>query len=154
MRFTCDSHGCLSLLPRRWPQALAFLRSKRMAGSVYAAYYFLKALYQMDSDHGHFALEMMTSCDTNSWCHMIQVGATAVMEAWSREEKANLSWSHPWASAPVTRTTLSETGTPLRQLIRHFNFVTSTESIVCYIYINTFRRKCPSVRLLDLPHFV
>ena len=24
------------------------------------------------------------------------------MEAWTREEKDNLSWSHPWASAPGT----------------------------------------------------
>jgi len=85
-----------------WPAALAFLRSKRMAGSVYAAFYALRALYELDSDHGAFALELMTTCDTNSWCHMLNVGATAVMEAWSREEKDNLSWSHPWASAPAS----------------------------------------------------
>merc|ERR1712107_211179 len=33
---------------------------------------------------------------------MIRQGATAVMEAWTRDEKPNLSWSHPWASAPAT----------------------------------------------------
>merc|ERR1711920_135125 len=48
------------------------------------------------------ALEMMTNCDDNSWCHMLRQGATAVMEAWTRKEKPNLSWSHPWASAPAT----------------------------------------------------
>jgi len=86
----------------RWQQALSFLREKRMAGSVYAAFWFLRALYNMDDDHGNSALEMLTQCDTNSWCHMLKVGATAVMEAWSRAEKANLSWSHPWASAPAS----------------------------------------------------
>jgi hypothetical protein len=29
-------------------------------------------------------------------------GATATMEAWTRKEKPNLSWSHPWATAPAT----------------------------------------------------
>jgi len=86
----------------RWSGILAFLKEKGMVGSVYAAYWMLKALYKMDSDNGQIALEMMTNCETNSWCHMMQVGATAVMEAWSRAEKSNLSWSHPWASAPAS----------------------------------------------------
>lgn len=86
----------------RQKAALEFFKAKRMAGSVYGAYFFLKALYALDFDHGNFALEIMTNCDTNSWCHMLQVGATATMEAWSRGEKPNLSWSHPWASAPAS----------------------------------------------------
>jgi alpha-L-rhamnosidase len=44
---------------------------------------------------------MLTSCDLHSWCHMLSVNATATMEAWSRAEKPNLSWSHPWATAPA-----------------------------------------------------
>jgi len=83
-------------------QILAFLKSKRMVGSVYAAFAFLMGLYRFGDDHGEFALEMLTNCDENSWCNMIRQGATAVMEAWTREEKPNLSWSHPWASAPAT----------------------------------------------------
>lgn len=59
-------------------------------------------LYAIDSDHGTTALEMMTQCDDNSWCHMLRVNATATMEAWTRDEKPNLSWSHPWATAPIT----------------------------------------------------
>ena len=86
----------------RWPSILAFLKEKGMAGSVYAAYWALKAAYNMDVDHGALALQLLTSCDENSWCHMLNVGATAVMEAWSRREKPNLSWSHPWASAPAS----------------------------------------------------
>lgn len=84
------------------PQMLDFLAKKRMVGSVYAAYSYLMGLYEVDSDHGRVALEMMTDCDENSWCHMLQVNATATMEAWSRREKPNLSWSHPWATAAAT----------------------------------------------------
>lgn len=88
--------------PSKQPKLLQFLKTKRMAGSVYGAYAFLLGLYNMDFDHGNFALEMMTNCDDNSWCHMLKVGATATMEAWSRKQKPNLSWSHPWATAPAT----------------------------------------------------
>lgn len=95
--------AAFGLVPeKRWPKILAFLKREGMIGSVYAAFWALKAAYGMDSDHGVVALQLMTSCDTNSWCHMLSVGATATMEAWSREEKPNLSWSHPWASAPAS----------------------------------------------------
>ena len=80
-----------------------FLKSKGMAGSVYGAFGFLMGLYNADYDRGHFALDILTSCNPNaSWCHMIHVGATATMEAWTRAQKPNLSWSHPWATAPIT----------------------------------------------------
>ena len=52
---------------------LEFLAQKRMVGSVYAAYSYLMGLYEVDSDHGKVALEMMTDCDENSWCHMLSV---------------------------------------------------------------------------------
>lgn len=58
--------------------------------------------YGADTDHGKLALQLMTSCAESSWCHMLNVNATATMEAWSRAQKPNLSWSHPWASAPAT----------------------------------------------------
>jgi len=86
----------------RWPAILQSMRQKGMAGSVYASYWALKAAYAMDSDHGQLALELLTSCSANSWCNMLKAGATAVMEAWSTGEKPNLSWSHPWASAPAS----------------------------------------------------
>lgn len=96
--------AAFGLLPEsRWQGTLDFLRKKGgMIGSVYAAFWALRASYKMDSDHGALALKLMTSCAENSWCHMINVGATAVMEAWTRKEKPNLSWSHPWASAPAS----------------------------------------------------
>ena len=77
----------------RKASVLAFLKSKRMAGSVYGALPFLLGLYNVPSNGGEFALEMLTSCDRHSWCHMLTVGATATMEAWSRGDKPNLSWS-------------------------------------------------------------
>lgn len=95
--------AAFQMLPdSRWGAAMKFLREKRMAGGVYGAYWLLRALYTIDDDHGHLALEMLTQCDTNSWCNMLRHGATAVMEAWTREGKPNLSWSHPWASAPAS----------------------------------------------------
>lgn len=46
------------------------------------------------------ALELLTSTSKNSWLNMIAQGATAAMEAWTPDEKPNLSWSHPWCSSP------------------------------------------------------
>ena len=81
---------------------VAFLKGKGMVGSVYGAFAVLMGAYGADTDHGNLALQLMTSCDESSWCHMLSVNATATMEAWSRAQKPNLSWSHPWASAPAT----------------------------------------------------
>ena len=87
------------LLPEnRWNATLEFLGRKGMAGSVYAAYWLLRALYTMDSNHGYLALKMLTQCSINSWCHMLQQGATTVMEAWSREGKPPLPPSTSTAS--------------------------------------------------------
>ena len=95
--------AAFGLVPaERWPTLLAFFRTRGMVGSVYAAFYFLRALYVAPGDHGQLALEMLTSCAKNSWCAMLRAGATATMEAWSTDEKPNLSWSHPWASAPAS----------------------------------------------------
>ena len=86
----------------RWPALLALFRRRGMVGSVYAAFFLLQALYQAPHDHGQLALEVLTSCSKHSWCNMLREGATATMEAWSPDEKPNLSWSHPWASAPAS----------------------------------------------------
>ena len=59
--------------PESKARMLEFLAQKRMVGSVYAAYSYLMGLYEVDSDHGKVALEMMTDCDENSWCHMLSV---------------------------------------------------------------------------------
>ena len=36
-----------------------------------------------------------------TWLGMIAAGATATMEVWTTRDKPNLSWSHPWCSAPA-----------------------------------------------------
>lgn len=72
-----------------------------MPGGVYMAQWFLEALYNYDLDHGHAALRVLLANGTNSWAHMLSVGATTTMEAWTRKGKPNLTWSHPWAASPV-----------------------------------------------------
>ena len=94
-------------------KVVKFLTAKGMACSVYAAFAFVMGLYGLgrSSDTsssasvaaGQLALDLMSGCDAeNSWCRMLRQGATATMEAWNPDEKPNLSWSHPWATAPAT----------------------------------------------------
>ena len=95
--------AAFGLVPReRWPKLLAMFRSRGMVGSVYAAYWLLRALYNLESDGGYLALAILSACTQNSWCSMLAQGATATMEAWTTDEKPNLSWSHPWASSPAS----------------------------------------------------
>jgi hypothetical protein len=77
------------------------LQAKGMKCSCMAAHWLLEGLYKIGwetaaaADH---ALAVLTSTAPNSWLHMIAQGATASMEAWTREEKPNLTWSHPWCA--------------------------------------------------------
>ena len=68
--------------------------------NVYLGQWCLEALYKSGADHGELGLSMMLSNGTNAWLNMIRSGATTTMEAWTRREKPNLSWSHPWAASP------------------------------------------------------
>lgn len=80
-------------------------RGNKIVGSVYSSYYYLRALYRLADDHdfGAAALKVLSSNASNrSWIGMINSGATTTMEAWNVVEKPNLSWSHPWASAPAS----------------------------------------------------
>ena len=54
----------------------------------------------MDIDHGKLALDFLRM--PNTYLGMIKEGATCTMEAWNTDEKPNLSWSHPWATAPAS----------------------------------------------------
>ena len=76
-----------------WPGLIKFLHQKSVGtgvtGSVYAAYSYFLALYEADGDHGNFALEMLTSCEKNSYCHMLLQGATATMEVSSCDALSN-----------------------------------------------------------------
>jgi alpha-L-rhamnosidase len=82
-------------------QAVAgFIASRGMVGSVYLAQFLLDGLYL--SHRADAALEIMTSKDLRSWGNMIhKLGATLTGEAWDPSIKRNMSFSHPWATAPA-----------------------------------------------------
>lgn len=77
-----------------------FLVDKGMACSVYGAQFMLEALYNAGRDDA--ALTRMTATDMHSWHHMIHnLGATITTESWDPSGKPNMSYAHPWASAPI-----------------------------------------------------
>ena len=77
-----------------------FLVQKAMACSVYGAQFLLDALY--NAGRGDAALARMTATDMHSWHHMIHnLGATITTESWDPSGKSNMSYAHPWATAPI-----------------------------------------------------
>lgn len=72
-----------------------------LKGSVYLAQFILDALY--NANRGDSALALLTSTDPiRSWNHMINgLGATITAEAWDPSLKSNMTFSHPWGSAPA-----------------------------------------------------
>ena len=84
----------------RLPRVGAFIRSKGMACSVYVASVLLEGLYK--GGQGVYANELMAASEgERTWRHMIDEGAGATMEAWSRDLKSNTTYSHPWAASPA-----------------------------------------------------
>jgi len=77
----------------------AFIKSRRMACSVYGAQFLLDALY--DAGQDDYALELLTSTARRSWYNMIRVGSTISMEAWDKVYKPNLDLNHAWGAAPA-----------------------------------------------------
>ncbi len=76
-----------------------FVKSRKMACSVYGSQFLLDALY--DSGMGDYALELMTATTQRSWYNMIRVGSTISMEAWDIVYKPNLDLNHAWGAAPA-----------------------------------------------------
>jgi alpha-L-rhamnosidase len=90
--------------PERQAKVIAFIRSKGMRCSVYAAQLLLEAMYR----HGQpdYALQLMTATNDTSWYNMIREGATMTAEAWSTTHTKNMpisdiDFNHPWAAAPT-----------------------------------------------------
>ena len=81
------------------PAAIALIREKGLCCGVYMAYFVLKALVR----NGEYELmqQLVFSEDIHSWANMLREGATSCWEAWGRDQKANTSLCHPWASAPI-----------------------------------------------------
>ena len=78
---------------------LSYMKSKKMASSVYGAQHLLDGLYKAGA--ADYALSLMTSDSKRSWLNMIKVGSTMTTEAWDEEFKPNLTWNHAWGSAPA-----------------------------------------------------
>jgi hypothetical protein len=75
-----------------------FVKSRKMACSVYGAQYLLEGLYE--AGEGQYALDLMRATDDRSWWNMIKVGSTIAMEAWDMKYKPNSDWNHAWGAAP------------------------------------------------------
>ena len=90
----------LGLVPADRVKAVAeFVKSRKMACSVYAAQFLLDALY--DAGEGDAALELLTSTDARSWINMIRSGASMSMETWDIKFKPNTTWNHAWGAVPA-----------------------------------------------------
>jgi hypothetical protein len=76
----------------------ALIKSKGMVCSPYGAQFLLEALYNAEEDEA--ALGFMTAATGNSWVDMMNRGATTTCEAWNYGQKSNMTWSHPWGTAP------------------------------------------------------
>jgi alpha-L-rhamnosidase len=78
---------------------VAFIHSRGMACSVYAAQFLLDGLYQVNDQD--YAQQLMTSTEKRSWFNMLREGSTMTMEAWGQAYKPNQDWNHAWGTAPA-----------------------------------------------------
>ena len=76
-----------------------FIKSRKMACSVYGAQFLLDALYE--SGEGQCAMDLLTAHTQRSWYNMIRSGSTITMEAWDKVYKQNLDLNHAWGAAPA-----------------------------------------------------
>ncbi|KAA9041193.1 Bacterial alpha-L-rhamnosidase [Ginsengibacter hankyongi] len=80
-------------------RVVAFIKTRKMACSVYGAQFLLDALY--DNNEGVYALTLLDAATQRSWYNMIRSGSTITMEAWDKLYKPNLDWNHAWGAAPA-----------------------------------------------------
>jgi alpha-L-rhamnosidase len=81
------------------PTVTAFVLSRKMACSVYAAQYLFDGLFQNDASTE--ALALITAPNDRSWKHMVESGTTITWEAWDQKYKTNQDWNHAWGAAPA-----------------------------------------------------
>lgn len=78
---------------------LQFIKSRRMACSVYGAHFLLEAVYHArEADYG---LKLLASTGERSWYNMLRAGSTITLEAWDNKYKPNQDWNHAWGAAPA-----------------------------------------------------
>ncbi|KAA6303004.1 MAG: hypothetical protein EZS26_000899 [Candidatus Ordinivivax streblomastigis] len=72
--------------------------------SIYAAFFVLKGLYNAGA--GNLAMQFMANEDKDNvrtWAHVLhKLNATISPEAWDPDNKPNMTFSHPWGSAPAS----------------------------------------------------
>jgi hypothetical protein len=107
---------------------LAYIKSKKMASSVYGAQHLLDGLYKAGA--ADYALSLMTSDSKRSWLNMIKVGSTMTTEAWDEEFKPNLTWNHAWGSAPANIIPRRLMGIePLEAAFKRFSIIPQPSSL-------------------------
>lgn len=80
-------------------QQVDWLVERGMTMSVYAAQYFMEALFENGADTE--ALALITADGDRSWKHMVNSGTTISWEAWDQKYKPNQDWNHAWGAAPA-----------------------------------------------------
>jgi hypothetical protein len=90
---------CEVVPPERVPAVLAYLRSRGMACSTYAAHHLLEGLFNHDA--GDQAHALLTALDDRGWLHMLDLKATLTWEAWDPVYKPNLDGSHLRSAHPA-----------------------------------------------------
>ena len=85
--------------PGKADKVLDFIRSRKMACSVYGSQFLMDAIYV--AHDSEYALHMLTKTDDRSWYNMIHVGSTISLEAWDNKYKPNQDWNHAWGAAPA-----------------------------------------------------
>ena len=78
---------------------VSWLKQKKMQCSVYAAQYFMDALFANGA--GQKALDLILADGDRSWKHMVHSGTTISWEAWEMKYKPNQDWNHAWGAAPA-----------------------------------------------------
>ena len=77
----------------------AWLETRGMPCSVYAAQYLLEGLFE--HGRGTHALALISAPTDRSWRHMVESGTTITWEAWDQKYKPNQDWNHAWGAAPA-----------------------------------------------------
>lgn len=80
-------------------RVVKFIKSRKMACSVYGAQFLMDALYK--AGEADYALALLSSTSQRSWYNMIRVGSTITLEAWDKVYKPNLDWNHAWGAVPA-----------------------------------------------------
>lgn len=90
----------MGLVPAKHKASVAaYVKSRGVACSVYAAQYLLEGLFAAGEDQ--HAIGLISGGGLRSWRNMLNNNATITWEAWDQSLKPNQDWNHAWATAPL-----------------------------------------------------